>query len=135
MAGTLVKISAIAGCAGTRLYYVIQFIEVSWPLTTNEAAAADMDAVRELATLAGVTLDDVLADAVAPGPPGPPPRRHRPARTEQHDDARRYRVGQDQGARGRNRRGAGTSAGRSSYAADGLLLLRVRHPLRIMRRT
>jgi len=36
----------------------------------RQALAADMDAVRELAPLAGVTIDDELADAVAAGTAG-----------------------------------------------------------------
>ena len=36
----------------------------------RQAVPADMDAVRELATLAGTALDDVLAGAVASGAAG-----------------------------------------------------------------
>ena len=36
----------------------------------RQAVHADMDAVRDLATLAGVTFDDVLTDAVASGTAG-----------------------------------------------------------------
>ena len=37
MAGALVQISAIAGCAGLTLRYVIQFIVVIWSLRTDRA--------------------------------------------------------------------------------------------------
>jgi hypothetical protein len=54
-------------------------LDAGWAATpevrVRQAVPADMGAVRELATLAGVTLDDMLADAVASGTAGRAPRR------------------------------------------------------------
>jgi len=49
-------------------------LDAGWAATpevrVRQAVPADMGAVRELATLAGVTLDDMLADAIASGTAG-----------------------------------------------------------------
>lgn len=68
----------MAGSGKTRRPRTAQITErkldAGWAATpgvrVRQAVPADMDAVRELATLAGVTLDGMLADAVASGTAG-----------------------------------------------------------------